>query len=812
LASFALAVVASAMPCRAWGQVGGVVEVVTLRSGYQLQGRLGAIGEIGPAPPTSAVEANPIILIDDGLRRSFVPKQRVTATAPVDELMTRFSIRQNVHGGGVGAMEIRRTSVIQPFDDYGRRIMEVEFGTGRRVVAQGITEITPRYCVVEALADTNLDLVRWDMRIATTSIPSDVLVKLLHRQIIDPTSPNERLRLVEFLTQAERYAEARVELAAVANDFPGLGDELKRMADVLNQAVARQMLNEARQHLEAGQPRLAEQLLEPLVTSPSVAGEILAEVGQIRQTLQDEQANVNNAQAAVAAAVEAVVSNAELDDARRASFQAFADEIAAVLNPHNLDRLSTFLRLADDATLDPEQRLALAISGWVIGGDASLDNMAVAESLWTARGLVNTYLQSLRPDERHAALDELKRLEAGSVEYVARIVANLAPPWADRNPPSEPGQPLEIIVDIPGAGGGKRSIKYLALLPPEYDPYRRYPCILTLAGETGTPLQQLQFWAGEYHEKFGLRIGQATRNGYIVVAPDWRQPTQISYEYSADEHAAVLTTLRDALRRFAIDTDRVFLTGHYIGADAAWDIALAHPEHWAGAILFAGRADKYVDHYWQNARDVLPMYFVTGERDYELLERNSVNWNRGFRHAGFDQIVVEYQGRGSEMFSEEIKRVFDWMRLYRRNPAVPKFQCSTMRPWDNYFWWFEIQEFPPQRIVHPAAWGTTGRLSDWLVEGEIRTTDDNKINLQGAIDAATVWLSPELIDFEKRVEIMGASGRFKDFVRPSVDVILEDARRRADRQHPFWARIERINKTWQVPEADAPSLREGLSN
>ena len=51
------------------------------------------------------------------------------------------------------------------------------------------------------------------------------------------------------------------------------------------------------------------------------------------------------------------------------------------------------------------------------------------------------------------------------------------------------------------------------------------------------------------------------RYGYIVIAPDWTVEHQKEYEYSAREHAVVLGCVRDACRRFAVDTDRVFLSG-----------------------------------------------------------------------------------------------------------------------------------------------------------------------------------------------------------------------------------------------------------
>ena len=124
-------------------------------------------------------------------------------------------------------------------------------------------------------------------------------------------------------------------------------------------------------------------------------------------------------------------------------------------------------------------------------------------------------------------------------------------------------------------------------------------------------------------KRSGERLGQATRHGYIVIAVDWQQPHQFTYDYSAREHHAVLGALRDACRRFSIDTDRVFLTGHGIGGDAAWDIALAHPDLWAGVIPIVAVADKFVSRYAKNA-EYVPWYFVGGELDGDKMARNAV--------------------------------------------------------------------------------------------------------------------------------------------------------------------------------------------
>src|SRR5262249_55238515 len=153
----------------------------------------------------------------------------------------------------------------------------------------------------------------------------------------------------------------------------------------------------------------------------------------------------------------------------------------------------------------------------------------------------------------------------------------------------------------------------------------------------------------------------------------------------------------------SIDTDRVFLSGHFSGADAAWDIALAHPDLWAGCVMFAPHADRYISFYRENSR-MVPTYFIAGEKDAGTSEEG--NWlvenanelDRYWADTRTDSTLVLYRGRGRdrEGFSDEVQRVFEWMALagHRRNFAPTKFEVVSLRPWDNYFWFLECEEFP----------------------------------------------------------------------------------------------------------------------
>ncbi len=371
---------------------------------------------------------------------------------------------------------------------------------------------------------------------------------------------------------------------------------------------------------------------------------------------------------------------------------------------------------------------------------------------------------------------------------------------------------------------GQPDATYYVQLPPEYDPQRRYPMIVSLHGIGHDPTMQIEWWAGE-HKPNGPpgRQGQAGRYGYIVIAPAWTVEHQKEYEYSAREHALVLGCVRDACRRFAVDTDRVFLSGHMEGGDAAWDIGVSHPDLWAGVIPISAEAQKTCTFYTENARHV-PFYVVLGELDGGRIARDALVLDRYLKN-GYNTTVVEYLGRGHEHFVDEQLPLFDWMNRCKRSFPLPReregthereFACATMRAGDNFFWWAEIESLPPNSIVtgwthpHEAKPFTTGSgltapggggivpslplprgVQPLLVRGSVPA--NNTLVLTAGNSRTTIWLSPEMVDFKVRMNISVGGHRpsgVPAMIKPSVETMLEDLRVRGDRQHPFWAKVE----------------------
>jgi hypothetical protein len=66
------------------------------------------------------------------------------------------------------------------------------------------------------------------------------------------------------------------------------------------------------------------------------------------------------------------------------------------------------------------------------------------------------------------------------------------------------------------------------------------------------------------------------------------------------------------------------------------------------------------------------------------------------------------------------------------------------------------------------------------------------IRVQCGARNVRVWLAPEFIDFALPTSVTVAGERvFAGRVNPDLRVMLEDLRLRADRQHPFWAVVEK---------------------
>lgn len=739
---------------------GDKAEIATLKEGF------GAAGAGNAA-------VRPIWLIDDGLRRTYVHGRGMVTGPPIDvgNLEQDIQIWHPEPLGGRAVAGLGNLLGVSEFNEMGRRILTVRGPEGPLEVIQGISEINSRYANLMALKPpAGSASLSWNMRVATRSIDTATLDKIFARRL-DQTDLDARLQVVRLYIAAERYGAAKTALTEIIEDFPAEAD-LQSQLTALTEQQAAQLLAEAELRAAAGQFQLARDILSRF---PVDAVGRVTRI-QVQDALARWDGDAEQARRLIAQLQQQV---ALLPPDLRTRVAPLIDEIVRELSATTLTRLSDYARLGNSEEIPLEGRVALAVSGWLLGSGAAERNLTVAISLIEVRRLVAAYLASSDSAERQQLLDQLRNLEGATAEYIDRLLPLMTPPlpW----PEGSSHETIEGLYSVDTGAG-----QYVIQLPPEYNPLREYPCVLTLHESRSNPIGQIDWWSGVYDSEAQTRLGQGTRQGFIVVAPQWSRPRQRTYEYTAAEHARVLSALRDALRRAAIDSDRVFIAGHGEGATAAWDIALAHPDLWAGLISISGAPAKTVYHYKPNSR-YLPIYLVMGELDQNKAAGGILDEYMSFDH---DAMVVMYRGRGREYFYEEAPRLFDWMQLssHRRNPLPREFEVATMRRSDNFFWWLELGELNPEVAIDPLLWEQAERQRAGVVSCNI--AGGNLVTLGGPSDSFRLCLRPhEAIDLTQEIKIRFGTRTIRTTFDGSLDHLLEDVRRRADRKRAFWMSV-----------------------
>ena len=788
----------------------GVPVYITMKSNHRFDGVIDSVQGFSTLQvPIGSGQVT--IRIDNGLRRVYVNKRNLADQDPIrqgfDEV--EFEIWQDKirPKGPIGTLNRQFA-----FNESGHRVISVVSKHGPKNFVQGITKITPRYVKLSSLNSGQKDRTTYEMSIATGAVPVNVIRTLLHNQISRGDSPVEYEEIFNFFLQARQYGEALNELDLIERRFPDRKQQVERNRDLVRQDQARQVLREISDRIRNGQTELAKQLGGPQMNKEGVAQNVLLELQGMLSELNTATEKVVTVRQEVTELVKRYEQNppTQLTADQQTMLGQFLVELETELTPSNVARMDSYLVQASDAAQKDQEKVALAISGWLMGSNNATPNFALAQSLFQVRALINEYLLSGDENQRRAILDAIKKTESGSNhDFIVSMLAQMKPPEHEAAIAGYTGEkPIEFTVKVPGptARPAVQEFQVKVHLPIEYDPYRRYPLMITLPN-VGMPVgNQLDLFNDGYLESIGGRVGRASRAGVIVASVQWALPGQNTPGYSAREHSTVLKAMRACFRKFQIDTDRVFLHGIGKGGNLVYDIGLAHPEHFAGLIPIGGVVERYAKVHARNRGIPLSIYAVVGEGDRATQKANLTTWNDWLLKGKFvNLILVEYIGRlANENFIDDMEPMFDWMEFQQRrrpDPAGFEFSVDSLRPWDNYYWFLELKGFPRANTTWPELW-TDGKLKALDINGEMKpesTVNHFVMKPAKAGRSMTLWLSDEYVDFDKEVRISGR-GKFKGNVSPSVRVILEDARKRGDRLHPYWAQVDCNGGKWKVVE------------
>ena len=758
---------------------------------FALAAAVVAVAGVGPATAADSVtlknglvyrgtvdKDDTLVSIFDGMKRVMVHDTRVARTDPDPGFRAgaeRFALIQPIQKQG-GQMPQAAIGVSAgPWDENGRRTFSYLSPTrGGRVVrmVQALNELGPATCKFRGVDEF------WQGLTLTNQLPHRTVIDLIYRGAAK-TNVSERTKLCRFLIQAEWYPEALAELDKLAKDFPETREMTRNTRQNILGLQAQANLAEIQVRRAAQQPRDVAARLRAFATrgTPAdVAVAVRTQLDELKSAEADDHALADDLQRAAA----------ELSpDLQKETRPALAEILRTLTEAPDAarPRLAPFRKADADPAQKPYARFALALSGWALGPDAAVADLPAAEVFWEARGHVLAYLRSRDEPGRVDALAALQSQTLPpdnrplDLDTVNRLARQLPPPL--RGDDDTPGKArICRVLDDPNA----EPTEYTVLLPPEYHPTRTYPAVVALHDEKGMD-SAIEWWGPE-----------ATRRGYIVIAPEYNTVNPPAYRYSATEHAAVELALRDARKRFAIDGDRVYLGGQgLMGGNMAWDFGLGHPDLFAGVAPISGIPAKHALAYhnlkkFANDRRV-PLYIALGDlagdggavldMAKDMITRN------------FNVTYVEYFRRGLDNLPEEAPFVFDWMGTLRRDPAPKQFAACSARECDDRFFGIVVREFVAGRAPAPEGVDPQGKS---LHPATIDVTSSNlsnllRVNTTGILQL-DVWVSPKVLDFSKKVEVRVNKSRvFFGPVKPDFEPYLEDLRLRGDRQQPYWLKV-----------------------
>ena len=729
-------------------------------------------------------EVYPLVLVDSGMVRYILSERRLADINKDQDLGTLdlFKIKRSLGTREQVPEFVGPPSAVTEFDANGRRVITYNTRFGAKPYQQVITEVGPKVIKVSTIG------LAWDFSLATNSIRPERLDEVI-RKVTDQTKPADRLTIARFYLQAGRYLEALRELETIAKDFPDQKERVDEFALEARQQLAEQLLKELDNRRSRGQHELAYTAAKQFPTEKIQTGTLR----RIRDFIGEYDAYKDERERALMLLGEL---QGKIEDAgQRELLEALRSEVSEQLRYESLSRLRPFLKQSADEALKPDEKLSLAYSGWLLGENAAIESLSKTLNLWKARFLMLSYLRETDETKRQQLLADLTRTEGVGPQAVLGLIPNL--PAILESSDVRFGQASEIVVNPAQSGlpADTPEVRYHILLPQEYSPQRSYPLIVSLRPVERTPEWMLRWWGGNADDPL-----QAQRHGYIVIAPAYLDVGAKEYTYSALSHSAVLQSIRDVRKRFSIDSDRIYLSGHGAGGDAALDIGLAHADEFAGVISVTGRFGALPKHLTANAKWT-SLYIISGELDGDVFEKNAPVI-QSLLLSNRDVLLAEYVGRGSESYYSEIHKLFGWMEAHKRAALPTDFEMQSMRLNDNRFFWIKGHTLPsatpvgrvpvktpPTKAPLPIAPQTKSKQYSGLVLSGADT--NNTIEVKSPAKSHTIWLTPEITSFEKRLRVnVNNSPKFNDFVEPSIPAMLEDLRLRGDRQRVFQAKLE----------------------
>lgn len=326
-----------------------------------------------------------------------------------------------------------------------------------------------------------------------------------------------------------------------------------------------------------------------------------------------------------------------------------------------------------------------------------------------------------------------------------------------------------------------RRYHYGLFVPESYMPAKPHALVICLHG--------MGFTGEAYLERWAPRLGE----GYILACPtlpraDW---------WSRTAEELVLATIDEVQRRYAIDPDRIFLTGMSNGGIGTYVVGAHHADRFAALAPMAGGLEDVLFPFLQNLRHT-PVYLLHGAKDHVMPIQLSRDIDAELTRLGYPHVLREHprehpQAGGHFFPRDEVPALVTWMQHQTRTAVPTRITLVRDASHLGAFAWVRIDAtdliaYFSDRLID---------TKDDLVKNRIYAELDAAIAGPNRIEVRTsrvrrysLYLNDTLVDFAKPVTVV-TNGKIshEGFVTPSVERLLREARARRDRRQLYPAMV-----------------------
>ncbi len=306
-------------------------------------------------------------------------------------------------------------------------------------------------------------------------------------------------------------------------------------------------------------------------------------------------------------------------------------------------------------------------------------------------------------------------------------------------------------------------------------------------------------------DRFQLGLGSfdkfAARNDLILVAPEaQKEPKEARNEdlgmiggvlqhwWSYRPQGFVMKFLKDLRRTYNIDPNRVYLTGHSMGAFATFNIGIRYPDRFAALVPISGgisrreylskKPDRYLRSLLYNASNT-NLLFVHGTSDKVVPVIHSRRTRNELKKLGYDFDYVELAGHRHMLDLREtgalMPGIVGWMAKQRRNPHPKRVRHRAMGKYMLESFWVRLD-----KVRMPNA------------QVDARILPGNRISLSTKkVDKMTIYIDEKLLNVKRPITIeANGSQVFSGKVQLSGVTLVESWWEREDQDLIYRGKVE----------------------